>query len=88
MKANMCIASFLGGRFSNFVCKIEYSLLAVSLHRCMSISQVHFKEKMIEMFLHKCKSIHTQFMYNVYQAEVCSLFLQRLQCATIILMER
>lgn len=60
-------ASFLGGRFSNFVCKIEYTLLAVSLHRCMSISQVHLKEKMIEMFLYKCKSIHMQFLYNVYQ---------------------
>lgn len=66
MKANMCIASFLGGRFSNFVCKIEYPLLAVSLHRCMSISQVHFKDKIIEMFLYKRKCIHMQFMDNVY----------------------
>lgn len=67
MKANMCIASFLGGRFSNFVCKIEYSLLAVSSHRCMSTSQVHCKEKMIEVFLYKCKYIHMQFVSNVYQ---------------------
>lgn len=66
MKANMCTASFLGGRFSNFLCKIEYPLLAVSLQRCMSIPQVHFKEKTTEMFLYKLKYIHMQFMYNVY----------------------
>lgn len=68
MKGNICIAAFLGGRFSNFVSKIEYSLLAVSLHRCMSISQVHFKEKMIEMFLYKCKYTYMQFMYEVYES--------------------